>query len=360
MLVKYLGTVYNEDNQELPRIEFLENGLFRITQPKFLNDKNETKFRSYPDKYSPADLKSARKQYSAFNMDSSNREPTKEDLINFYLRRTGIQYSPENFPTLLGFTDYSSVEEYKDAEARNLKSSVESFNRIILEVLSSYIGIFSLTKNLTNELMWTHYASEGRGIAVCFNESHPFFKEFEVQRVSYNQENRASISLMEGILRIDGEKYNQYDTFESFNSISIYKWMIEKGITNKDLSKRLFYTKTEKWSYEEERRMVIPLELSDKEKGSIVEPLINGNFVDELTEILPKHHEICLKKIPFEAIEAIVFGYDTSKSSVEEVISIAKRNPELSHLKFKKAKMDTITEKIEVNDLEFSQDSPSA
>lgn len=84
MLVKYLGTTTNEQNEHIPRSEFLENGLFRMTQPKFLNDKgSEAKFFPYFDKFSPADMAYARKCFFRFNAGINPEEPSDEQLINF-------------------------------------------------------------------------------------------------------------------------------------------------------------------------------------------------------------------------------------------------------------------------------------
>ena len=48
MLVKYLGTILNPEGHTYARSDFLENGLFRITQPKYLNDKgSEARFYPY-------------------------------------------------------------------------------------------------------------------------------------------------------------------------------------------------------------------------------------------------------------------------------------------------------------------------
>ncbi|UCX04523.1 transposase domain-containing protein [Shewanella glacialimarina] len=57
MLVKYYGLVFdNRTNSWLPRVEFISNGLFRMTQPKYLNDKgSEARLWPYFNEFSPAD-----------------------------------------------------------------------------------------------------------------------------------------------------------------------------------------------------------------------------------------------------------------------------------------------------------------
>jgi hypothetical protein len=87
LLVKYYGLVLDEESKELsPRSDFLSNGLFRMTQPKYLNNKgSEAKLLPYFNKFSPADLAWARKQHDKIQIDPTYK-PTAEELINFHLR----------------------------------------------------------------------------------------------------------------------------------------------------------------------------------------------------------------------------------------------------------------------------------
>ena len=58
-----------------------------------------------------------------------------------------------------------------------LTQAAERVNSFLVEALSCQLGILSLSKSDTNELMWTYYASEGKGLAVTFNENHAFFNQ---------------------------------------------------------------------------------------------------------------------------------------------------------------------------------------
>jgi len=49
-------------------------------------------------------------------------------------------------------------------------------------------------------------------------------------------------------------------------------------------------------------------------------------------------------------MESIIFGYSTDSISIDKIVEIAKKNPELKHLKFKKAKIDVFGE-VEINNL---------
>lgn len=351
MLVKYLGTT---TNQHIPRSEFLENGLFRMTQPKFLNDKgSEAKFFPYFDEFSPADIAYARKRFLKFNAEPNPELPSDEELIKFYLKPAGEQYTLENTPTLLSFTDYDSVEAYNAAQKEKLEKAVKGFNSFILEALSCYIGIFSLSKSAVNELMWTHYANEGMGLAVTFKEEHPFFKEFKPKDVSYKHEDRASITYYEGTIRINGEYSDSFEIKEELNLLNLYKVFSQDSTKYMELIKRLLYSKSEKWEYEEEIRIICPIGLCEKNSEKIIKPSFDLKIPENLLTMFSKYPEICLKKIPFDAFDSIVFGYSVCDSQKEAIIRKAQKNPNLKHLRFEQASHD-IYEKIVIKELHLT------
>ncbi len=341
MLVKYLGTVNNEQNENIPRSEFLENGLFRMTQPKFLNDKgSEAKFFPYFDKFSPADMAYARRCFSEFNTDLNPEEPSKEELINLFLKPAGERYTLENTPTLLSFTDYDSIGAYNEAQQQNLENTVQAFNTFILEALSCHIGIFSLSKSANNGLMWTHYANEGMGLAITFKEEHPFFKKFGIQDVSYKEENRASITYYKGTIRINGEYSDNFQLEEKTSLLDLYKLISQEKIRYSDLVKRLVYSKSEDWNYEQEKRIICPLTLCEETLGKITKPNFELKVPENLLLNFPSYSEICLKKIPFDAFDSIIFGYSVSDLQREAIIQKAQKNPHLKHLRFEQATYD--------------------
>ncbi|MGP4732547.1 MULTISPECIES: DUF2971 domain-containing protein [unclassified Psychrobacter] len=341
MLVKYLGTTINERNEHIPRSEFLENGLFRMTQPIFLNDKgSEARFYPYLNEFSPADLAYARKCSNSFNTGSRTKQVADEDLIRLHLEPSGDHYTLENTPTLLGFTDYASKEEYYEAKSIELKKSVEEFNNSILEAISSHIGIFSLSKSVDNEKMWVHYANNHMGLAVEFKEEHSFFQDFRVQDISYKREDRASITYYKNTIRINGEPLRNLELNEPINLLSLYNFISQQKDKLSGITKKLLYTKNGKWSEEQEKRLICPLEVCEEKKGKVITPKLNENIPDYLLEEFSSYHEICLKKIPFDALESIVFGVSVNEFQQQNIIEKARKNPDLRHLTFSQAKFD--------------------
>lgn len=352
MLVKYLGTEYDKDNDQwIPRSEFLENGLFRMTQPKFLNDKgSEARFYPYLNEFSPADMAYARKSFYNFNIGQITDEPSDEELISFYLEPSGEMYTIENFPTLLGFTDYGSVESYNEAQSVNLKKSVEELHKLIIETVSSRIGVFSLSKAANDPKMWAHYANNHNGLAVTFKEDHPFFQNFGLQDVSYKQEDRASFTYYKGTIRINGEFSKYLEKNESAHLSTLYSLVSKHQNNFNELERRLLYTKDKVWSDEQEKRIICPLELCEEMKGKVVTPDLNKNIPEHLLKNFPSYHEVCLKKIPFDAFDSIIFGESMNNLQRVAIINKAQSNPNLKHLQFRKADID-IYGKIIIEDL---------
>lgn len=215
VLVKYYGLISDEVNKcNVPRHSFLLDELFRFTQPKFLNDKgSESKMLPYFNRFSPAD----------------------------------IEYDKNQFTT-----------------------SVKMFNKVLLEAISCYIGVFSLCKSVTNELMWTHYASEGKGIAITFKEDHPFFKINPPKEVTYTTESRATITYFKGSWRLNGEPISNYQISDLSHPLSIYRNLLNNGANLQKLIHGLVFSKAEKWRYEEEVRIVIPLQSCEIKCGGVI------------------------------------------------------------------------------------------
>ena len=138
--------------------------------------------------------------------------------------------------------------------------------------------------------MWTHYSSEGKGLAISFNEDHPFFKEFTPAAVSYSPEDRATFTYYKGTIRLNGNPIKDYQINDISEPLSFLSHLQSKHDIIIDLTKKLLYSKAEKWAYEEESRIVLPLELCEETRGE----------------------EVYLKKVPFDAFDSIILGYDIS------------------------------------------------
>jgi hypothetical protein len=336
VLVKYYGLVLDENSQkETPRCEFLYNGLFRMTQPKYLNDKgSEAKLFPYFNEFSPADIAWARKQHDKIQRNTSY-EPSIKELENQFLKPAGLRYGDQVPHMVKQQTGFDSMNEYDNDQ---FTQSVERVNSFIIEALSCSIGILSLAKSDSNELMWTHYASEGKGLAVCFNENHLFFKKFVPKGVSYISEKRATFTYYKGSMRINGNPIKNLQVSDFKNPFSMFRTLSEQGVNILDMTERLLYSKAKQWVSEEEVRLVCPLSFCEQEKGKVVDPKFEVTLPDEFLNLFPSYFEINLKQIPFDAFESIVLGYAISEKDKESIINKVKANPLLSHVKLKVAR----------------------
>ncbi|ELB2184877.1 TPA: DUF2971 domain-containing protein [Vibrio parahaemolyticus] len=347
MLVKYYGLVFDSDDQSWsPRADFISNGLFRITQPKYLNDKgSESRLWPYFNEFSPADYAWVRKEHYKLQAVPSY-VPSNEELENFFLKPCGIRYG-EQIPHMLRQEGFQSMEEY---DKERLVIAAERINSFIVEALSCQLGVLSLAKSDTNELMWTHYASEGKGLAVTFDEEHPFFSQFPPKEVSYTADKRASLTYYKGSIRINGAPIKNFQVSSFQNSFGVLQSLLNNGLDVAEFSERLLYSKAEQWSPEDEVRIVCPLILSDKKIGPQIQPDFGVQLPDELSNLFPTYAEINLKQIPFDAFESIVFGYSMSDADKLKIIELVGKNENLSHLKLRVAKHN-IFGKLEAVDL---------
>ncbi|MEZ9465486.1 hypothetical protein BCU93_05815 [Vibrio breoganii] len=342
MLVKYLGTVWNEDIEQcIPRATFLDDGLFRFTQPNLLNDKgSEAKFEAIFDGYSRADISWAKKRYLSQSTDLECPF-SEEQLISFFLEPTGVRYG-DDMPWIV--KEQTSFETMAEYDYDIFEKSVLAMNHKVIDLLSTQIGVFSLSKSDNSVYMWTHYASEGKGIAVVFKETHPFFKQYPVKDVSYNPEDRATISFRKGLFRINGNPVENIQEVETQSGTQVH--FLTKDIDWEDLTTRLIYSKhADPWCAEEEKRIVLPFEHCEVCRNS-------QQTADTDTPVLKDiiHSNVYLKKIPLDAIDAIIFGFGTQIEHKQAIIEKLSSTKELAHIKKKVVKYNVFN-RLEVVDI---------
>ncbi|MBA6225055.1 DUF2971 domain-containing protein [Colwellia sp. MB02u-18] len=309
MLVKYFGKVFNKElNTYSVRTDFLKNGLFRFTQPNQLNDKG-SEFKLYPyfNEISPSDSEYAISKLKKDNWNSNSKTPNIEDLKIYLGINPDMRYDPATWKGLNGLP-------LAEMDESTWIKNTEQFNEKIINIMSANLGVFSLSTDDLNEHMWVMYASEGTGVAVEFDENHPFFLKNVPQTVSYLKNNRATYTYYNGIQLINGIKRKNYN-IEKLSSTEMT-----------DLFKRLALSKNELWFQEKEKRIIIDL---NKASNSDIDHQLHS-----------KYPGICLKEIPFEAFKSIIFGYASPPEFVDRVISVIKNNNSLSHICIKHVKHD--------------------
>jgi DUF2971 family protein len=163
------------------------------------------------------------------------------------------------------------------------------------QALGQTLGIFCLTEDPTNVLMWAHYASQLFGMVVEFEESHPWFD----QRTSPSDDIRH-------LLRVCYVQNPHPRTWKQIGGAD------------------MLYSKTAEWAYEREWRMIRPLQ-----GGLEVSPGI-----------------ICFD-VPADAIRNIIFGARTTQELENKIRASIGANPRLSHVSFGRTKL-TGDQRIEI------------
>lgn len=149
----------------------------------------------------------------------------------------------------------------------------------LVSLLSDNFGVLCLSRTEKNLLMWAHYAEEGRGLVIGFDDSHVFFNKKDMEGndtkplpVTYSQKRRRVI--------VGEERFYE-------------KLLCEKPID---------------WAYEEEERLFLFL----SKDGVIGKDVYN--------------QDIILSELPRETIKSVFLGYRSSDLTEHRAIEAVKNN----------------------------------
>lgn len=162
------------------------------------------------------------------------------------------------------------------------KLAPNACGQILMEDLSDRVRILSLSRTQKSLLMWTHYAQQGEGFVIGFDDEHPFFY----------QSDRS------------GRKTKPFSVSYSSNRSSI----------NPDGDRRVLYERllTEKaleWAYEEEVR------------------IMRAAVPDEVAVTVDGYgYGVILTPLPKEMIKTVLFGYRAKQSLIDSVVEAIVKN----------------------------------
>lgn len=166
-------------------------------------------------------------------------------------------------------------------------------------------GALCLTENITNILMWAHYAEAHRGFIIGFNVENIF-------------------SDLEG-LKKDLSEINYVEKRPSLSMDDI----IDNGDTEERLEffKKCFFTKSVLWEYEQEWRLLISFLRND------------GSNVDELIPLSPL------------SVAYVIFRMEMSEDTIKEKCRNVRSTEEYSHVKLKRAIMHDTDYAVVIEDI---------
>lgn len=281
------------------RTHVVETGTLRATQAGALNDPFELKpvFDSVIEK---AELEAEAKRDALF--DKAFREqymklPARQRAtLPFYRFRDFLKRDrKQQFDELM--------QQQVDAIASHLPNLTERFRQLLYDTFSTKVGIVSFSRTASEELMWAHYAGDHKGFVLEFDETHSFF------------DRRRSAS----------------DEFFHLRP-AIYEAVPTDNVKLKDLDgERVLCSKHAKWSYEQESRILIPVDPGVHVGGG--EP-------------------IHLIEFPRDCLSAVILG-DRASAELEATLrSTVAESPLYSHIKWKRARADIRSGQILISDFQ--------
>jgi hypothetical protein len=253
------------------RISILRDGLIRFSQPQAFND--------------PFELK----PHVVEIMDRENVESTITEFFPELIREE-YDKQPQQFRSAIPWAVYSAFAESKREELIGNVSSfsghaAEMLEKSIHEGLEKSIGILSITESYCNLLMWAHYANSHQGFVVELDCSNGFFNRQKSEDDELRHLRKVSYSEVRPNIQL-----NQLSGLD------------------------VFLMKSKEWEYEQEWRMLLPLEISDR-------------------KIHATPYDIHLFKLPFEAIKSVIVGARAEQRTLEAIQSEIDSNRDLQHVK---------------------------
>lgn len=234
------------------RIEVLQSGLIRFTQAVALNDP----FEVYPN-------------FTEFNNSLDQRARKRHDQL-----RGGVD----------AITDFKI--------SLKIPEMVKGHTSKFLHELRTEYLILSLSEEKNNLLMWSHYADSHRGFVIGFDSTHPFFNQEKprtmtrLEKVNYSA-NRLVVPTLEECMREDLQERIYITTF---------------------------LTKSDRWAYEHELRMVAQPKAADK----IIK--VDGGA------------DIYLYKFPSHCLKEVIMGHlmpDALKDEIANIVTTQYPDAEL-------------------------------
>lgn len=280
------------------RIDVIEYGLIRFTQPDALND--------------PFELRPRFESLVAEAEVLANLEETPVDLEP--MLEQAYAMLPAAYRSMLPFevaaqhvNAFMKTEDGREAAAEGLKifltmmrDGAAPIRDTIYRIFNDNVGILSLSAIPDHTLMWAHYAERHTGLVLCFDEQHSFFNRkrtendefYFLRKVRYDDGPAGSLS------SIDGDA--------------------------------LLVTKGTQWEYEQEWRMLVPLRDATK-----------SLTIDE--------DRIHLFEYPSDALTAVIVGAQANSDLELSLRDLIRRRSDLAHVQVFRATLDVHSRSIKVS-----------
>ncbi len=176
------------------------------------------------------------------------------------------------------------------------KSLIREF---FFQTINKHLGVFCLTETAKNILMWTHYAQNYQGFVIEFDETHSFFHQ--------HRPTEEEAGYLHPVVYVTKRPRNE--TLKELSPIDI------------------FLTKSKKWEYEQEWRMLMPLEEADH------------NFGDD----------IFLFDVPPTCITGLILGSKMEDRMKQDIITLIASDARYPHIKLSQATLSETEFEIHIS-----------
>ena len=260
------------------RIDVLQNRCIRYSQPEAFNDPFEIK--PYISNIASEEA-----------VQSQTQEVLPEALRPIY---SGLPAELRNTMTFEQF--YAVSKRFVAQNMTHVNGIFDTFTQIVRQQVSEHIakviGILSLTETPDNLLMWAHYAASHEGFVIGFDDQHPYFNERRGPKDEFHY-----------LRKVDYRKQRPNAP------------MIELTGTE------MFLVKSEQWSYENEWRILRPLQ-----------------DAHQINDVGP--YPIHLFVFPPAIIREIILGCRMPEEMRDKIIQTVKSDKQYRDVKILQAKPD--------------------
>lgn len=276
------------------RIDILNNLNIRFTQPSALNDPFEFNL-------SFRELISSTQLHDHFS--NIGAEQTFQNILNKMTadEKAIINSLPSDQLTTLKndlATDFLSLSNIEKINNTHISPNTPRVKNELYSGLDTTIGVLSLTPNCSSPSMWANYADNSKGFVIGFDTQNIFFNRRRSESDEFYHLRKVI-----------------YDDIPPAENLS-------------EMNGNLLILKNKCWDYEDEWRMLLPLNTANTE--------INTD----------EGNKISLFNYPAIAISHIIFGINATKSTIENITkAITNINPN-SQIKIFKATKGATTFEI--------------
>jgi hypothetical protein len=174
-------------------------------------------------------------------------------------------------------------------------------NNAFYGAFNENIGVLALSEKCDNLLMWAHYAQSHTGLVIGFDGQHEYFHQ----------------------------QLGPSDEFRHIRKVRYSDLRPTIDLTTVEDATDILLTKSIEWSYEQEWRMMRPLE--------------------DVTETRVINNEtIHLFSFPAACVQEVILGYRTSITDKDDIVGLLRNDEQYNHVKLYDAVIDRREYKLNV------------